>query len=124
MQARLPKPADPPHTIRFGPDRSQEAPQAFYTLAKELYPGNFKPTLTHYWFKLLANKGLLTAVYITLPPPSPSRRTPSRARISVPTQANLVTRAACRFTQNIDTLERIAGLGDDEVIEAHGQSCA
>lgn len=40
----------------------QEKPQAFYTLAKELYPGNFKPTLTHYWFKLLADKGLLKAV--------------------------------------------------------------
>ncbi|KAL8278103.1 hypothetical protein RQP46_009563 [Phenoliferia psychrophenolica] len=61
-------------------------PEAFYALSKELYPGNFKPTPTHYFFKLLKDKNLLKAV----------------------------------FTQNIDTLERIAGLDDESVIEAHG----
>ncbi|GAA5896832.1 hypothetical protein JCM5296_002568 [Sporobolomyces johnsonii] len=64
----------------------EERPEAFYTLAKELYPGNFNPTPTHYFFKLLQQKGILKAV----------------------------------FTQNIDTLERIAGLEDEYVIEAHG----
>ncbi|GAA5951857.1 hypothetical protein JCM21900_004167 [Sporobolomyces salmonicolor] len=64
----------------------EERPEAFYTLAKELYPGNFNPTRTHYFFKLLQQKGMLKAV----------------------------------FTQNIDTLERIAGLEDEYVIEAHG----
>ncbi|KAM0787713.1 hypothetical protein ACM66B_003772 [Microbotryomycetes sp. NB124-2] len=70
----------------FDIDYFMEQPQAFYTLAKELYPGNFEPTLTHYFFRLLRDKKVLKAV----------------------------------FTQNIDTLERIAGLEDDTVIEAHG----
>ncbi|KAK4047749.1 Sterol O-acyltransferase 2 (Sterol-ester synthase 2) [Microbotryomycetes sp. JL201] len=70
----------------FDIDYFMEKPQAFYTLAKELYPGNFEPTLTHYFFRLLRDKKVLKAV----------------------------------FTQNIDTLERIAGLQDDMVVEAHG----
>lgn len=70
----------------FDIDYFLEKPQAFYTLAKELYPGNFKPTLTHYFFRLLQEKGLLRAV----------------------------------FTQNIDTLEKIAGLSEESIIEAHG----
>lgn len=59
---------------------------AFFTLAKELFPGNYKPTLTHVFFTLLHQKNLLLRV----------------------------------FTQNIDTLERAAGLPDDKIIEAHG----
>lgn len=61
-------------------------PQAFYTLASHLYPGNFQPTLTHCFFALLHRKGIL-------------RR--------------------C-FTQNIDTLESIAGLPAEKIVEAHG----
>lgn len=34
-------------------------PEAFFTLAKELYPGNFKPTLAHYFFVLLHQKEIL-----------------------------------------------------------------
>lgn len=34
-------------------------PRPFYTLAKELYPGKFRPTLTHSFIKLLSDKGLL-----------------------------------------------------------------
>ena len=30
---------------------------------QELYPGNFKPTLTHHFMRLLHDKGLLTRVY-------------------------------------------------------------
>ncbi|GAA5978202.1 hypothetical protein JCM11641_001134 [Rhodosporidiobolus odoratus] len=70
----------------FDIDYLSERPEAFYTLAKELYPGNFKPTTTHYFFKLLQDKGLLKGVW----------------------------------TQNIDTLERIAGIEDDFIVEAHG----
>ncbi|KDE08321.1 hypothetical protein MVLG_01362 [Microbotryum lychnidis-dioicae p1A1 Lamole] len=70
----------------FDIDYFLEKPQAFYTLAKELYPGNFRPTTTHHFFRLLQDKGLLKAI----------------------------------FTQNIDTLERIAGVEDDKLIEAHG----
>lgn len=57
-----------------------------YTLAKELYPGKYRPTLTHSFIKLLSDKGLL---------------------------------GLC-FTQNIDTLERRAGVPDNKIIEAHG----
>ncbi|KAJ5066312.1 nad-dependent protein deacetylase sirtuin-2 [Anaeramoeba ignava] len=64
----------------------KENPKPFFELAKELYPGNFSPTPTHYFFKLLDNKGLLHRVY----------------------------------TQNIDTLERLAGLSADKIVEAHG----
>ncbi|GAB0087531.1 NAD-dependent protein deacetylase [Sergentomyia squamirostris] len=61
-------------------------PQPFFTLAKELYPGTFKPTPCHYFVKLLNDKGLLKRHY----------------------------------TQNIDTLERIAGLPSEKIVEAHG----
>ncbi|XP_055622969.1 NAD-dependent protein deacetylase Sirt2 [Toxorhynchites rutilus septentrionalis] len=61
-------------------------PKPFFQLAKELYPGTFKPTPSHYFVKLLQQKGLLIRHY----------------------------------TQNIDTLERIAGISEDKIVEAHG----
>lgn len=64
----------------------RENPEPFYTLAHELFPGRFRPTLTHSFVRLLADKGILHQC----------------------------------FTQNIDTLERRAGVPADKVIEAHG----
>lgn len=68
-------------------------PLPFYTLAQELYPGNYRPTITHSFINLLHQKGLLLKL----------------------------------FTQNIDCLEREAGVPDDKIVEAHGsfarQSC-
>ncbi|XP_028398493.1 NAD-dependent protein deacetylase sirtuin-2-like isoform X2 [Dendronephthya gigantea] len=61
-------------------------PEPFFKLAKELYPGNFKPTTCHYFLHLLNEKGLLLRHY----------------------------------TQNIDTLERIAGVPGEKLVEAHG----
>lgn len=61
-------------------------PQPFFALAKELYPGNFKPTPCHYFVRLLHEKGLLLRHY----------------------------------TQNIDTLEHIAGIPHEKLVEAHG----
>lgn len=65
----------------------------FYTLAQELYPGQYRPTITHSFITLLHKKGLLLKL----------------------------------FTQNIDCLEREAGVPDDLIVEAHGsfakQSC-
>lgn len=61
-------------------------PQPFYKLAKELYPGNFLPTASHFFCKMLEDKGLLLRHY----------------------------------TQNIDTLERIAGISEEKLVEAHG----
>lgn len=55
-------------------------------LAHELAPGRFRPTITHSFIKLLADKGLLSVC----------------------------------FTQNIDTLERRAGVPANRIIEAHG----
>ncbi|KAI8644034.1 DHS-like NAD/FAD-binding domain-containing protein [Parasitella parasitica] len=63
-----------------------EKPEPFYALAKELYPGTFLPTKTHYFIRLLQEKGVLLR----------------------------------NFTQNIDTLERMTGLDQDYIIEAHG----
>ncbi|KAI1761511.1 NAD-dependent deacetylase sirtuin-2 [Hypoxylon sp. FL1150] len=61
-------------------------PEPFYLLAKELYPGNFSPTVSHVFIALLARKGLLRML----------------------------------FTQNIDCLERAAGVPADLIVEAHG----
>lgn len=55
-------------------------------LAKELYPGQFHPTVSHAFVALLAQKGLLRML----------------------------------FTQNIDCLERRAGVPGDRIVEAHG----
>nr|CAI6716597.1 CIC_HP1_G0051190.mRNA.1.CDS.1 [Saccharomyces cerevisiae] len=70
----------------FDVDFFQSDPLPFYTLAKELYPGNFRPSKFHYLLKLFQDKDVLKRVY----------------------------------TQNIDTLERQAGVKDDLIIEAHG----
>ncbi|KAK3944044.1 DHS-like NAD/FAD-binding domain-containing protein, partial [Diplogelasinospora grovesii] len=61
-------------------------PVPFYVLARELYPGNFHPTVSHVFLSLLASKGLLYQL----------------------------------FTQNIDCLERAAGVPDSLIVEAHG----
>lgn len=70
----------------FELDYFKKNPQPFFKLAKELYPGTFKPTPSHYFVKLLQDRGLLLRHY----------------------------------TQNIDTLERIAGIDHEKLVEAHG----
>ncbi|EJT99126.1 NAD-dependent deacetylase sirtuin-2 [Dacryopinax primogenitus] len=70
----------------FDIDYFRENPIPFYTLAKDMDPSKFRPTLTHSFFKLMDEKGLLNMC----------------------------------FTQNIDTLERRAGLAGEKIIEAHG----
>ncbi|EED23562.1 SIR2 family histone deacetylase, putative [Talaromyces stipitatus ATCC 10500] len=64
----------------------RENPVPFYTLAKELYPGRYRPTIAHSFITLLHRKGRLLKL----------------------------------FTQNIDCLEREAGLSGDMIIDAHG----
>ncbi|KAI5608563.1 NAD-dependent protein deacetylase sirtuin-3, mitochondrial isoform X1 [Silurus asotus] len=61
-------------------------PKPFFALAKELYPGNYRPCLTHYFIRLLHDKGQLLRMY----------------------------------TQNIDGLERMAGIPEKKLVEAHG----
>ncbi len=61
-------------------------PLPFYTLAHELYPGKYRPTVSHSFVRLLSDKGLLLKL----------------------------------FSQNIDCLDREAGVPRDKTIEAHG----
>ncbi|KAL6416791.1 hypothetical protein ACFW04_013167 [Cataglyphis niger] len=70
----------------FELDFFMKNPEPFFTLAKELLPEGFRPTISHYFIRLLWEKGLLLRHY----------------------------------TQNIDTLERIAGLPSEKLVEAHG----
>lgn len=64
----------------------RQNPAPFYALAQELYPGRYRPTITHSFIRLLQKKGLLLKL----------------------------------FTQNIDCLEREAGLPAEYIVEAHG----
>lgn len=61
-------------------------PLPFYILAHELYPGKYRPTISHSFINLLHKKGLLLKL----------------------------------FTQNIDCLEREAGVPGEKIVEAHG----
>ncbi|XP_061073069.1 NAD-dependent protein deacetylase sirtuin-2 isoform X2 [Conger conger] len=70
----------------FQVDYFKKHPEPFFALARELYPGQFKPTVCHYFIRMLKDKGLLRRCY----------------------------------SQNIDTLERVAGVHGDDLIEAHG----
>lgn len=47
------------HTHKHVPTHEQEDPRPFTLLAKELFPGRFKPTAAHYFIRLLYDKGLL-----------------------------------------------------------------
>ncbi|KAJ2684907.1 NAD-dependent protein deacetylase sirtuin-2 [Coemansia spiralis] len=70
----------------FSIDYFRRNPKPFYVLAKELYPGQYVPTQSHFFVKLLEQKGLLLRHY----------------------------------TQNIDCLERAAGIDPELIVEAHG----
>ena len=73
-------------SVQFMPIEDYFDLSLVYTLAHELYPGKYRPTPTHSFIRLLADKGLLSMC----------------------------------LTQNIDTLERRAGVPSDKIIEAHG----
>ncbi|KNC77806.1 hypothetical protein SARC_09745 [Sphaeroforma arctica JP610] len=64
----------------------EKNPVPFFSLAKSLFPGNFKPTYTHFFVRMLQEKSLLKRC----------------------------------FTQNIDALERRAGIDPELTVEAHG----
>ncbi|XP_072321423.1 NAD-dependent protein deacetylase sirtuin-3, mitochondrial [Eucyclogobius newberryi] len=70
----------------FELDYFHQNPKPFFTLAKELYPGNYSPNEAHALCRLLLDKGLLQRLY----------------------------------TQNIDGLERLAGIPEEKLVEAHG----
>lgn len=90
----------------------RHTPEPFYHLAKELYPGNFKPTHAHYFIRLLHEKGLLLRNY------SQNIDTLGKWRVERRTD----TEEYLRLTQ---FLEKQAGIPAEKVIEAHGSfSCA
>lgn len=70
----------------FNIDYFSNDPRPFFSLAKELYPGNHRPNYVHYFIRMLHQKGLLLRLY----------------------------------TQNIDGLERMCGIPEDKLVEAHG----
>ncbi|CAE7333452.1 sirt2 [Symbiodinium natans] len=70
----------------FELDFFRQEPGPFYELCRELWPGRYKPTLAHYFIKLLEDKGILRRCY----------------------------------TQNIDSLERQAGVSRSKIVAAHG----
>ena len=47
----------------FELDYFRQNPKPFFSVAKELYPGKYRPTPSHYFVKLLAEKGLLLRYY-------------------------------------------------------------
>ncbi|KAG7277032.1 hypothetical protein CRUP_025442 [Coryphaenoides rupestris] len=47
----------------FQIDYFKKHPEPFFALARELYPGQFKPTVCHYFMKMLKDKGLLRRCY-------------------------------------------------------------
>lgn len=51
-----------PHAI-FEINYFKVNPKPFYSLAKDIFYGNFKPTTCHYFIKLLHMKGLLLRHY-------------------------------------------------------------
>lgn len=61
-------------------------PRPFYALCRELWPGQHRPTATHYFIALLHQKQILQRC----------------------------------FTQNIDSLESLAGLPREMIVAAHG----
>lgn len=74
----------PTPTAMFDIDYFKKRPQPFYSFAKEIFPGMFKPSVSHMFIKLLEDEKKLLRNY----------------------------------TQNIDTLERIAGI--TRHVECHG----
>ncbi|XP_035768112.1 NAD-dependent protein deacetylase sirtuin-2 [Neolamprologus brichardi] len=47
----------------FQIDYFKKHPEPFFALARELYPGQFKPTICHYFMKMLKDKGILRRCY-------------------------------------------------------------
>ncbi|XP_072550666.1 NAD-dependent protein deacetylase sirtuin-3 isoform X2 [Salminus brasiliensis] len=70
----------------FNIDYFSDDPRPFFSLAKELYPGQHRPNYIHYFIRMLHQKGLLLRMY----------------------------------TQNIDGLEKMCGIPDEKLVEAHG----
>jgi NAD-dependent deacetylase sirtuin 1 len=76
---------DLPHpTAMFDIDYFRKNPKPFYTFAKEIFPGMYKPSVSHMFIRFLEEEGNLLRNY----------------------------------TQNIDTLERVAGV--TRHVECHG----
>ena len=80
----------------FDIDFFKHNPYPFFKLATELYPGKFRPTPTHHFLKLLQD----------------TKQSQGHGQ-----ERGILKRV---FTQNIDTLEKQAGIKDDALVHAHG----
>lgn len=90
-------------------------PEPFFLLAKELFPGNYQPTPTHYFIR----RG-------DVDPSGVGRQRVGRAHVETPKtldpsrllhEKGMLLRC---YTQNIDSLEHLAGLPKDRIVAAHG----
>lgn len=45
------------------PYKIKRNPKPFFTLSKELMPENYRPTISHYFQRLLVEKGLVSKIY-------------------------------------------------------------
>lgn len=73
-------------SLVFNLSHFRSSPELFYEVAKEFFGGDYIPTTSHYFIKLLEQKNLLSLC----------------------------------FTQNIDGLEKKAGVSDSKLIQARG----
>ncbi|MED6242772.1 NAD-dependent protein deacetylase sirtuin-2 [Ataeniobius toweri] len=99
----------------FQIDYFKKHPEPFFTLARELYPGQFKPTICHYFIKMLKDKELLRRCYTQVGGERACRCTHRNANYF-----KFLCSCWGVSMQNIDTLERVAGLEGEDLIEAHG----
>ncbi|PWA29111.1 hypothetical protein CCH79_00006355 [Gambusia affinis] len=88
-------------------------PNPFFALAKELYPGNYQPNLTHYFVRLLHQKGQLLRMYTQNIDGLERRRY---------FQTSLQSRwvLLCFNVCSLLFVDQVAGVPPEMLVEAHG----
>lgn len=87
----------------FDIDFFRNNPKPFFMLSKELfYARSYKPTISHYFIKLLSKKGLLHRCYTQV------------------SGRHMLIHMYVYLLQNIDSLEGRAGVPKSLLVEAHG----
>lgn len=88
-------------------------PNPFFALAKELYPGNYQPNLTHYFVRLLHQKGQLLRMYTQNIDGLERRRY---------FQSSLQSRwvLLCFNVCSLLFVDQVAGVPPEMLVEAHG----
>lgn len=98
-------------------------PKPFFTLAKELYPGNYRPNSAHYFLRLLHDKGLLLRLYTQNidglergERPLPISSSSTRSRGQKQDWGDARREAVAQFSPCVP----VAGIPPDRLVEAHG----